>query len=186
MGTRRSNAGGSSASRGSLHLDVGPPQSAEANFRRTADVYMNPPGPPPGFGRKGISPRTSSKSPPLVKRGLPSLREHPSGGSSSGRLSSSWVAGGVGSREELEQALSSAQTALVMAKERIALLEQQNAQLRAQKARGGSGGAPTPAMLTKEKLVEASQLRTDGMITEADFAAIKGKYLQDVMGLQSE
>ena len=48
MGTRRSNAGGSSASRGSLHVDVGPPQSAEANFRRTADVYMNPPGPPPG------------------------------------------------------------------------------------------------------------------------------------------
>jgi len=40
-------------------------------------------------------------------------------------------------------------------------------------------GTPT---VTRAKLVEAHELLTDGIISEADFAAIKDKYMQEVMG----
>ena len=40
--------------------------------------------------------------------------------------------------------------------------------------------------VTKEKLVEASDLLKQSLITESDFQAIKSKWMQDQMGLNSE
>ena len=37
--------------------------------------------------------------------------------------------------------------------------------------------------MTKEKYMEANQLLREQMITEADFAAIKAKYMQDSFGI---
>ena len=84
---------------------------------RTAGVYGANPDP----AMRNTPRRSGSRSPGRGSGGLPSLRE----------ARDKWVGGGVGSREELEAALSSTQTQLMMAKQRIEVLEQQNAALRA-------------------------------------------------------
>ena len=65
-----------------------------------------------------------------------------------------------------------------MAKERVLSLEDQNYSLR-QKL-DGRGGLVT---VTREKLAEAQQALQDALLTEADFAAIKQKYMQENFGV---
>lgn len=180
----RGKRGGGSASRSDLgdRSDYGsqkggfgmPNIDPKENMRRAADVYLQG-APAPGMRRAGLgagrhaSPRT---------RGLPSLTEDGS------RRGAGWVAGGgIGSREELEAALAQAQTALVMAKERISMLEQQNALLRGGNRGGGKGGGGGGVGITKEKYMEANQLLSEGMLTDQDFATIKAKYMLDSYGI---
>ena len=121
---------------------------------------------------------------PLTSGGLPKLKEHAN--HERGGLANAFPGGGIGSKAELEQALSQAQTALMMAKERIAHLEQQNAMLRGKVAEGRAAtGSPNPGAsgVTKEKLAEAQQLLKAGMINDEDFAAIKAKFMQDSFGV---
>ena len=146
--------------------------SLDVKMRRAADVYLAAPAP------GGLRGRHPSRHASPRARGLPSLTED----------RHSWTGGGIGSRDELEAALAQAQTALVMAKERISMLEQQNAALRANAAKvggggGGGGGVMGGGGVTKAKLQEASQLLGEKVISADDFAAIKAKYLQDQMGL---
>ena len=98
--------------------------SLDVKMRRAADVYLAAPAP------GGLRGRHPSRHASPRARGLPSLTED----------RHSWTGGGIGSRDELEAALAQAQTALVMAKERISMLEQQNAALRANAAKVGGGG----------------------------------------------
>ena len=174
-----SSRGGARSEMGSLggcrpRSELGMP-SIHSNMRRAADVYLQAAAPSGPRRRPG-----GGRTPSPRMRGLPSLSEDRGG----------WAAGGgIGSKDELEAALAQAQTALVMAKERISLLEQQNAVLRAAKSGGGGGGGGGGGVggggvgVTKEKLQDASQLLADRVITAEDFAAIKAKYLHDQMGL---
>ena len=179
---RRSKYGGGGSVSGGRSAHGEPAPSIE-NMRRAAGVYLQGNAAPGLIRQKGRQPS------PRNGRGLAPLSEHGGGGGvglahtmGGGRMP--WAGGGIGSREELEAALSSAQTALIMAKERISMLEQANAMLRANLAptEGGGGGGTS---VTKAKFVEASQLLSEGLITESDFAAIKAKYLVDSFGLPS-
>ena len=176
----RSDLGDARSDFGSLKSGFGMPSiDPKDNMRRAAGVYLQGPA-----QRPGASPRRMPGRHPSPRiRGLPSLTEDGS------RRGSGWEAGGgIGSREELEAALAQAQTALVMAKERISMLEQQNALLRSGQG-GGRGGASSKSgaaagvAITKEKYMEANQLLREEMITEGDFAAIKAKYMQDSFGI---
>jgi hypothetical protein len=120
----------------------------------------HPPHPPP-HPPHAESPRSGR---PPVRKGL-----HSGGSNEPRRLR-------LGGKGELEAALSSAQTALVMAKERVATLEGENAALR--QRLGGEA-----VIVTREKLAEAQQLLQDQLLTEADFAAIKHKYMKENYGV---
>ena len=154
--------------------------SASGNVRRAADVYL--------AGGYAMASRKQQHGalPPVVRVPQPpsGLNPNPRGrargagkGWSSGGANSPGRGRGIGSKEELEAALSAAQTALVMAKERVLSLEDQNYSLR-QKL-DGRGGLVT---VTREKLAEAQQALQDALLTEADFAAIKQKYMQENFG----
>ena len=155
--------------------------SASGNVRRAADVYL--------AGGYAMASRKQQHGalPPVVRVPQPpsGLNPNPRGrargagkGWSSGGANSPGRGRGIGSKEELEAALSAAQTALVMAKERVLSLEDQNYSLR-QKL-DGRGGLVT---VTREKLAEAQQALQDALLTEADFAAIKQKYMQENFGV---
>ena len=155
--------------------------SASGNVRRAADVYL--------AGGYAMASRKQQHAalPPVVRVPQPpsGLNPNPRGrargagkGWSSGGANSPGRGRGIGSKEELEAALSAAQTALVMAKERVLSLEDQNYSLR-QKL-DGRGGLVT---VTREKLAEAQQALQDALLTEADFAAIKQKYMQENFGV---
>ena len=82
--------------------------------------------------------------------------------------------------------------ARVAAEERDAeRVEQQNAALRAAAAEAktkaatvASGSSPPKVELQpKEKLKEAHQLQKDGLITEADYEAVKSKYMASQHGI---
>ena len=158
--------------------ELGPPMSLRQRNTRTAGVYGANPDP---AAMRNTPRRSGSRSPGRGSGGLPSLRE----------ARDKWVGGGVGSREELEAALSSTQTQLMMAKQRIEVLEQQNAALRAaaaeaktKAATAASGSSPPKVELQpKEKLKEAHQLQKDGLITEADYEAVKSKYMASQHGI---
>ena len=66
----------------------------------------------------------------------------------------------------------------MMAKERVLSLEDQNFSLR-QKL-DERGGLVT---MTRDKLAEAQQALQDTLLTEADFAAIKQKYMHENFGV---
>ena len=85
----------------------------------------------------------------------------------------------LGSKQELESALSSAQTALVMAKERVMALEASNDSLKVQL------GERTVAV-TKQKLQEAAKMLEEKLLTAEDFAAIKQKYMHENFGVSAD
>ena len=62
------------------------------------------------------------------------------------------------------------------------MLEQQNALLRAKLSKMGDTEVAIPKV-TKEKLEQAKEMMEKDMITSADFAAIKAKWMQDEFGV---
>ena len=69
------------------------------------------------------------------------------------------------------QDFEAAQQVLARAKEQVAALER--------------FGVPFTTAVTREKLLEAHKMLQDKLIDDADFAAVKAKYLQDSYGLSS-
>ena len=156
--------------------------SASGNVRRAADIYL--------AGGYAVASRKQLHGalPPVLRVPQPPDGHNPNPrvgrargagkGWSSGGANSPGRGRGIGSKEELEAALSAAQTALVMAKERVLSLEDQNYSLR-QKL-DERGGLVT---MTRDKLAEAQQALQDTLLTEADFAAIKQKYMHENFGV---
>lgn len=155
--------------------------SASGNVRRAADIYL--------AGGYAVASRKQQHGalPPVLRVPHPPDGHNPNPrgrvrgagkGWSSGGANSPGRGRGIGSKEELEAALSAAQTALVMAKERVLSLEDQNFSLR-QKL-DERGGLVT---MTRDKLAEAQQALQDTLLTEADFAAIKQKYMHENFGV---
>ena len=149
--------------------------SASGNVQRAAQVYL--------AGGYAVAAR-KQHLPPVLRVPQPPEGQNPRIARAPARKG--WSSGGanspgrgrIGSKEELEAALSSAQTALVMAKERVLSLEAQNGSLR-QKL-DERGGLVT---MTRDKLAEAQQALQEKLLTEADFAAIKQKYMQENFGV---
>jgi hypothetical protein len=117
--------------------------------------------------------RSPSPSRPRSTHGSPPRERLGSGGGSLTQLSAV-----VGSQEELEAALRSAQTALVMAMERESslaaqnnLLEDENRAMREQFGRRTS----KPVQVTEQKLQNARRMLEGRLITDSDFERIKCK-----------
>ena len=141
----------------------------------------------------GVSPRPASAAanasspapsprqpqPPTERRARSPPRRGERGGGANEPGRGALLGSKLGSKHELESALSSAQTALVMAKERVMALEASNDSLKVQLGERA-------VSVTKQKLQEAQQMLEEKLLTADDFAAIKQKYMQENFGVSAD